>query len=503
MGTGASSNLVYFTVDAGGGTSTTINSTSTLSLSTWYHIAGTWDDSAGVDTMVLYINGVQETSTTPINSAQDTDGVTANLYIGNRPTGPTYFNGYIDEVRVWTVTRNQTNIRDYMCRKLTGSESGLGGYWRFDEETTSATTPDYDFGTANDGTMFGFGTAGNIIDARTCSAAPIGDDSAYTYYDGGAVSSVSAQLAHSDGDYMFATEFVGTWTGTFSGLQIYRLDEAPVYPPDLWEDTYHDYKTPNGMTPPYDFATTPPSWTWSSVDYYRYWGVFATDWATGASEPEYDVIYNYNGNPSVPATADGTAGNPELGLAYRPTYCFGTWTDSGANWAFGTLQLELLGAADAQSQNGPPKTNPEYVLAGINQPLAIALASFYAEFDRSSECIRITWETATEVDTIGFQIWRSDTKEGPYTLMPGSFIASQSVSETTGAQYSYSDCDADLDTYMTFYYKLEEIDMDLARDNPVYGPIGPITETVSASQFSSSTASTKSGGGCFIDILGD
>ena len=195
------------------------------------------------------------------------------------------------------------------------------------------------------------------------------------------------------------------------------------------------------------------------------------------------------------------SGNPELGLAYRPAYCFGTWTDSGANWAFGTLQLELLGAADAQSQNSPTKTNPEYVLGGINQPLAIALASFYAEFDSSTDCIRVTWKTATEMDTIGFQLWRSDTQEGPYVLVPGSFTASQSVSDTTGAIYSYSDCDADLDTYMNFYYKLEEIDLDTTKGNSFYGPIGPVTESIGASQLDRTDKNTAKSGGCFIDSL--
>jgi len=389
-----------------------------------------------------------------------------------------------------------------MCQKLAGSESGLVGYWRFDEETDSCICPDLS-ANSNDGTMVNFGSCPSdaIRNVRVCSSAPIGDDSAYDYFDLG--TGISAQLAHPDGDYMFATEFLGTWNGTFSGLQIYRIDEAPVYPPDRWDDPPYSYATPNGLTPPY-----PPNaaTNWSSIDYYRYWGVFATDWATGAGEPTYDVIYHYgtvgNGNPNVPDDADPSdTTTPQIGLAKRDAYCDRSWEDSGAYWAFGTDQLELLGPGDVQSQNGPPKTNPEYVLGGINQPLAIALASFYAELEKDSDCIRITWKTATEVNTIGFQLWRSDTKEGPYTLVPGSFTASEAVSETRGAEYSHLDCDADLDTYMTYYYKLEEIDLDNTRDNPVYGPIGPVTETVSASQFNKSTTPKSSSGGCFIDCL--
>jgi len=443
----------------------------------------------------LFINGISAVFAIGTGTGILSTAYNHPFYIGNTFGRTEYFVGMIDEVRVWNVARSQTQIRNTMCQKLVGNESGLVGYCRFDEETDSPTCPDYT-SNGNDGTMFNFGTnAGiDIRNARVCSAAPIGDDSAYDYYDSGVAGTVSAQLAHSDGDYMFATQNSGIWTDPFSGLHIYRLDEAPVYPPDLWDAPDYPvppygYQTPNGLTPPA---------TWSSIDYYRYCGVFVTDWADVTNQPVYDAFYYYDGNPSVPGDADGSpAPNPQIGLAKRPAYCFGTWSDSGANWAFGTLRLELFG----ESQYVPPATNPEYVLGGINQPLAIALASFYAEFDKSSDCIRITWKTATEVDTIGFQLWRSDTKEGPYILVPGSFMPSQSVSETTGAEYTFLDCDADLDTYMTYYYKLEEIDLDNEKDNPTYGPIGPVTETVSASQFSKSNASTKSDSGCFIESL--
>ncbi len=43
------------------------------------------------------------------------------------------FAGTIDEVRIWNYARSQTEIRRDMCRRLTGNEPGLVGYWRFDE----------------------------------------------------------------------------------------------------------------------------------------------------------------------------------------------------------------------------------------------------------------------------------------------------------------------------------------------------------------------------------
>jgi len=307
---GTTGNQVRFSIYDGG--TSTISGTTNLSLNTWYHIAGTWDTSN--TRMTLYINGIQEGTATPSTAARNSTGA---LNIGVRPSGGTsnYFDGKIDEVRVWKVERSQTDIREYMCRKLAGSETGLGGYWRFDQESTSTTCPDYDFGTKNDGTMNGTMStpSANVLAARVCSPAPIGDDSAYDY----TPTTTSANLGHADGDSITASADTGTWNNTFSGLQIYRVDEAPVYPPDIATSPYA--YSPNGLTPPYTFGT--PSEKWSSIDYYRYWGVFVTDWTT---TPTYQLVYNYSGNPSVPV--DETV----LGLAKRDEYCDRTWADAAA-----------------------------------------------------------------------------------------------------------------------------------------------------------------------------
>ena len=457
--TGGSNNNIGFVL--GAGTDFLLTGSDALSTDNWYHVACTWDEST--DTRAIYLNGIQYAfSTADISGVTTT--TTDGLRFGMQDTDDIYFDGWIDEVRIWETTRTQTEIRNTMCQKLAGTETGLVSYWRFDRETSDTTV--YDYGTDNDGTMYQFGS---VLDDRICSSAPIGDDSAYDY--DFATTTISANLAHPDGDDMTAAEFSGSWGTTYTGIQVYRVDEAPVYPPDI-------------ATVPYAYATvglTPPP-GWSSIDYYRYWGVFVTDWI---NTPIYQVTYNYDGNPSVPT--DET----ELGLAIREQYCDRTWADTLAVPNTTTNELSHSGETVID----------EYILGGINQPLAIALASFYAQFDRENGCVRIFWETATEVDTIGFQIWRSDTPEGPYTLMPGSFQSSKSVSETTGATYSYSDCDADLDTYMTFYYKLEEIDLDSTGNNPFYGPIGPVTETLGASQFNRGNTPKASSGGCFIGAL--
>jgi len=44
-----------------------------------------------------------------------------------------YFNGIIDELRIWNVARTLNEIQSDMYRELSGNELGLVGYWRFNE----------------------------------------------------------------------------------------------------------------------------------------------------------------------------------------------------------------------------------------------------------------------------------------------------------------------------------------------------------------------------------
>jgi hypothetical protein len=43
------------------------------------------------------------------------------------------FNGMVDEIRIWNVARNQSELESDMRFSLTGNEPGLVGYWRLDE----------------------------------------------------------------------------------------------------------------------------------------------------------------------------------------------------------------------------------------------------------------------------------------------------------------------------------------------------------------------------------
>jgi hypothetical protein len=57
-----------------------------------------------------------------------------NVYMGYRYyNSNSLFHGKIAEVRIWNIARTQTEIQSDMFTQLSGTETGLVGYWPFDE----------------------------------------------------------------------------------------------------------------------------------------------------------------------------------------------------------------------------------------------------------------------------------------------------------------------------------------------------------------------------------
>jgi hypothetical protein len=96
----------------------------------------------------------------------------------------------------------------------------------------------------------------------------------------------------------------------------------------------------------------------------------------------------------------------------------------------------------------------------------VTLLSFTAITLPEQPEIYVEWETATELDTIGFFIARSDSFDGPFTRL-GDFIPHEDDTGLVGAQYFYLDEDTVLNR--TYYYRLEVVNTDQSVD--YYGPI--------------------------------
>ena len=104
-----------------------------------------------------------------------------------------------------------------------------------------------------------------------------------------------------------------------------------------------------------------------------------------------------------------------------------------------------------------PKTGSDYVWpvrAGQSEiPTAIILSSFTANVKGNKVVLK--WETGTEINNIGFNIYRSETEDGGYVKINGNIIPAKG-SSTHGAVYKFKD--TTVDPGKTYFYKLEDID---------------------------------------------
>ncbi|MFO8002143.1 MAG: LamG-like jellyroll fold domain-containing protein [Marinilabilia sp.] len=122
----------------------------TINTNQWNHVAMVyqWDNDAGSSNTSIFVNGEQVAlqQETDYQFAGNSDPVT----IGAGTNGGSFFNGRIDEVRVWSVARSQTEIQEAMNDGLTGDENGLEAYYTMNDGSgtiTSDSSPDNNTGT--------------------------------------------------------------------------------------------------------------------------------------------------------------------------------------------------------------------------------------------------------------------------------------------------------------------------------------------------------------------
>ncbi|MFZ4582785.1 MAG: LamG domain-containing protein, partial [Paludibacter sp.] len=108
----------------------------------WYHIAGTYDGT----TAKIYIDGKLDNSQACSGSLPD--ALSEPFYIGMNNN--VYFNGKIDEVRLWNTTRTEAEIKANMYKEI-GTHANLKGYYKMSDG--SGTTLTDNSGNNNTGTL--------------------------------------------------------------------------------------------------------------------------------------------------------------------------------------------------------------------------------------------------------------------------------------------------------------------------------------------------------------
>jgi len=118
-----------------------------------------------------------------------------------------------------------------------------------------------------------------------------------------------------------------------------------------------------------------------------------------------------------------------------------------------------------EMENGVSKRSPERssqrLLVALGILWLVLAAAIIGSQLSSPPPIRIEWETETEVDTAGFNIYRREGEEGEFVQLNEQLIPSEG-SPVTGASYVY--VDENVASGQTYYYQLEDVEFDNSRE---------------------------------------
>lgn len=176
--------------------------------SKWVHVAVTVTTPTNAE---VYINGAPR-----VTSYSGTGGAmhrpsNANSYLGySFQTSDRYFDGYLDQISVWSRVLSLTEIRQYICQKITGTEPGLLAHYNFDGSGNIITD------LSNQSVDMGF-AAGTSTITRTISQAPLGDTSVFLYALGSVTLRTPSGLALTGNNN----------TGGTDGVHIYYVSSHP------------------------------------------------------------------------------------------------------------------------------------------------------------------------------------------------------------------------------------------------------------------------------------
>ncbi|MBX2974964.1 MAG: T9SS type A sorting domain-containing protein [Ignavibacteriaceae bacterium] len=149
--------------------------TSLLTDGNWHHVALVV--SRSTTTAKLYVDGTQEASVTNAAIGGNLSN-SSPMYIGAERTPGNMFNGFIDEVRIWNVARNQAQLDGNKGSVIDPKQANLVAYYRFDQGISSGTNTGVDkildlTSYSNDGTLTNFLLTGSNSNWTSSSYTPL------------------------------------------------------------------------------------------------------------------------------------------------------------------------------------------------------------------------------------------------------------------------------------------------------------------------------------------
>ena len=198
---------IHFVLREPSGNGVGFSSTTQIADGNWHHIAAVLNE----DNVSVFVDGALETEGTFNNTV--TGNGSDNLSFGHSPWASEYYSGLLDEIRIWNTTRTQSEIQNNMSTELLGNETGLVGYWNFNDGTGSTLTDQTSNG--NDGTISGATWSTDVPVSVTfnfdLTNQDVSDSGVHIAGDFQEWNPGSTEMTDTDGDNIF------TYTRIFSG----------------------------------------------------------------------------------------------------------------------------------------------------------------------------------------------------------------------------------------------------------------------------------------------
>jgi hypothetical protein len=326
----------------------------------WHHVAVVYDGSNNVTGCTFYIDGVAYAGidgggfvATVAGTVTNTENATIGAYDGTTSGVAEYWDGELDEVRVWNDVRTQTEIRENMHLSLSGAcDASLDGYWKFNE--TSGTTAADLSGNGNNGSHMGAPTI-------AASEASVGYGVSTTH-------SATATATN----YFSPSNYAG-----------HSLDISFATTPPGGEIvvTYIEDKPVGGV----------PS---GALNNFRWDHWVVNNYGPTNSGLDGTMHYSY---------VDGGITTVSLAtyrMHKRGSRSTGAWTQ---NNAFANAASTIPGNNYIEF-DGITSFSMFLPSASIS-PLPVELLNFVAE--KQDQQVLLNWETATEIDNLGFYVQHS------------------------------------------------------------------------------------------------
>ena len=310
----------------------------TLNDNTWHHIAMTFNSEVTNGTLI-YIDGVLKLTTTMTILSQ-----VDPFIIGSSidPYGQ-FYNGSIDDVRVWNVIRTQTEIQDNMNTELLGSETGLVAYYPLNQgiaagdNTAIATVTDKSANALN-GTLTNFaktGATSNFVVGKVQSS--LVTSGLVLNLDAGNTASypgTGATWTDISGNNNLGTLYGPTYASTVNSLPN----------PALYFNGNGQYV--NFGYSPTNFPTGDISvsvWIYFSALSNVSWNIFMTKWFPASLDFHYSVKYNGTSYKQNLYTTSNNDMNGTSIISPNKWVCLGFTLKKG-----GDLQFYLNGIPDGK-----------------------------------------------------------------------------------------------------------------------------------------------------------